>query len=316
MKLSLECSVEGKIKIGKQLRVVKGSKEYLLIPDNKGWLSKMKIIKRVAAPNKYYAKIGPGKGKVNHEIRIAGDREERLELVREFQELESILSFDTGGSLKSIEWEAPTEDFIPETEEEEKQVQVHNLYYKKEHLDFPAVLDGESFGEIIRSKERYVSLIVPQAFYREGANEFASKRYINAFYNFYFILEDLYGKGKTKNRDIGEEFRSSKEFRGFVDWVIKDINNKSPKDRMRIERFCKEERVAYDTDGLIDLLLKVRGSLHHYSSKSSKRQGTPFGHEDFESIAFLTMGLAVRSILQRILEINLSLKAKQKGLGQ
>lgn len=316
MKLSLECSVRGKVKIGKQLRVVKGAKEYLLIPDSKGWVSRMKIIKKVDAPDKYSTKIRPGKGKVNHEITISGDREEYLGLIREFQELESVLSFETGGSLRSIEWDAPTEDFIPETKEEEKQVEVHNLYYKKEHVDFPAVLDEESFGEIIRSKERYVSLIVPQAFYREGANEFASKRYINAFYDFYFILEDLYGKGKTKNRAIGEELRSSKEFRGFVDWMIKDINNKYPKHRMSIERFCKEEGVAYDTDGLIDLLLRVRGSLHHYSSRSSKRQGTPFGHEDFESMAFLTMGLAVRSILQGILDINLSLKGKQKGLGQ
>jgi len=315
MKLSLECSVEGKIKIGKQFRAVKGSKEYLLIPDDKGWLSKIKIIKKVAESNKYSAKIGPGKGKVKHEIRITGDREERLELIREFQELEGILSFDTAGSLKSIEWDAPTEDFIAETEEEEKQVEVHNLGFAKEYPDYPASLDEEGFGRIIRSKEHYVSLIVPQAFYREGTNEFASRRYINAFYNFYFILEDLYGKGKTKNKDIAEEFRSSEEFRGFVDWVIKDINDKYAKHRISIERFCKEERVAYDTDGLIELLLKVRGNLHHYSSRSSKHKGTPLDNEDFESIAFLTMGLAARCILQRILRINLSLKARRKVFG-
>ena len=307
MKLSLECSIKGKIKIGKQLKVVKGSKEYLLIPDNKGWLSKIKIIKKVAVPNKYSAKIGPGKGKVNHEITISGDREEYLELIREFQELESILSFATTGSLKSIEWDAPTEEFIPETEEEEKQVQIHGFHFKREHLDLPGFLDEESFDEIIRSKERYVWLIVPQAFYREGANEFASKRYINAFYNFYFILEDFYGKGRTKNRDIAEAFRNSREFRGFMGWMIKNnLNEKDDRYRIDIEKFCNEEKVAYDVDGLIVLLLKVRGSLHHYSSRSSKHQGTPFGHEDFESIAFLTMGLAVRSILQRILEINRS----------
>lgn len=315
MKISLECGIKGKIKIGRQLKVVKGSKEYLLIPDNEGWLSKIKIIKKVAVPDKYSAKIGPGKGKVKHEIIITGDREEKLELIREFQELEGILSFETVGSLKSIEWDAPTEDFIAETEEEEKQVEVHNFCFAKEYPEYPASLDEEGFGNIIRIKEHYVSLIVPQAFYREGTNEFASRRYINAFYNFYFILEDFYARGKTKNRVIGEEFRSSKEFRGFVDWVIKGINNKYPKHRMSIERFCKEEGVAYDTDGLIDLLLKVRGSLHHYSSRSSKRQGTPFDHEDFESIAFLTMGLAARCILQRILRINLSLKARKRVFG-
>lgn len=88
MKLSLECSIKGKIKIGRQLKVVEGSKEYLLIPDNKGWLSRIKIIKKVAVPNRYSAKIVPGKGKAKHEIRINGDREEYLELIREFQELE------------------------------------------------------------------------------------------------------------------------------------------------------------------------------------------------------------------------------------
>jgi hypothetical protein len=306
MKLSLECSIKGKIKIDKQLKVVEGSKEYLLIPDNKGWLSKIKIIKKVAEPNKYSAKIGPGEGKVKAEIKITGDREERLDLIREFQELESILSFETTGSLKSIEWDAPTENFIPETEEEEKQVQVHDLHFKKKYPDYPVFLDEESFGEIIRSKERYVSLIVPKAFYREGVNEFASRRYINAFYNFYFVLEDFYGKGKTKNRDIAEAFRNSKEFRESMDWMIKDNLNKYARHRMNIEKFCNEEKVGYDMDGLTELLLKVRGSLHHYSSRSSKHQGTPFDHEDFESIAFMTMGLAVRSILQRILEINRS----------
>ena len=314
MKLSLECSVEGKVKINKELKVVEGSKEYVLIPDKEGWLSKIKIVRKVTAPDKYSAKILPGNGKAKHEIKIGGDREEYLELIREFQELEGILSFETIGSLKSIEWDAPTENFIAETEEEKEQVQVHDVCFKKEYPDYPASLDEEGFGRIIRNKEHYVSLIVPQAFYREGTNEFTSRRYINAFYNFYFILEDLYGKGKTRNKDIAEEFRSSKEFRKFVDGVIKDIN-KYTRHRVNIERLCKEERVAYDIDGIIELLWKVRGRLHHYSGRSSKHQGTPFDHEDFESVAFLTMGLAVRCILQRIVKIDLNVKARQRVFG-
>ena len=306
MKLSLECSVEGKIKIGKQFRVVKGSKEYLLIPDDKGWLSKIKIIKKVAEPNKYSTTIGPGEGKVKHVIRIRGDREERVELIRDFQELESILSFETAGSLKSIEWDSPAENFIGETEEEKRQLQVNGLHLKRIYPSYPGSLDEERFGEIIGSKERYVSLIVPEAFYRVGQNEFTSKRFINAFYNFYFILEDLYGGGKTKNRDIAEGFRNSEEFSKFMGWMIKYLNEpgKQRKYRINIEKFCKEEKVAYDIDGLINLLWKVRGNLHHYSSKSSKHKGTPFDHGDFESIAFLTMGLAVRAITQRILEVH------------
>ena len=47
MKLSLECSIKGKVKIGRQLKVINGLKEYLLIPDDKGWLSSIKLIKKV-----------------------------------------------------------------------------------------------------------------------------------------------------------------------------------------------------------------------------------------------------------------------------
>jgi len=307
MKLSLECSAKGKVKIDRQLKVANGLKEYLLVPDDKGLLSSIKIIKKVAEPQKYFAKIEPGEGKVKAKIEIGGDRDDYLELVREFQELESVLSFTTNGSLKSIAWDAPKEDFIPETEEEKKQVSVYGFHLTKEYPDYPRYLDEREFDVIIRSKNNYSSLIVPKAFYREGINEFTSRRYITAFYNFYFILEDFYGEKKTKNKDVADAFRNSQDFREILEWMIKENLDKYEKHRIGITRFCDEEKVKYDVDGLIDLLQKVRGNLHHYSSKSSKHLGTPFSHEDFESIAFLSMGLALRAILQKIVNINQSM---------
>lgn len=312
MKLSLECSVKGKVKIGRQLKVVNGLKEYLLIPDDKGWLSSIKIIKKVAVPQKYSAKIEPGEGKVKAKIVIDGDRDEYLELVREFQELESVLSFATTGSLKSVAWDAPREDFIPETEEEKRQVSVYGFHFTKEYPDYPASLDEGAFDVIIKSKEHYGSLLMPKAFYKDGINEFTSRRYINAFYNFYFVLEDFYGEGKTKNKDIADAFRNSKDFREILEWMIKENLDKYERHRISIKRFCDEEKVKYDIDGLIDLLQKVRGNLHHYSSRSSKHLGTPFSHEDFESIAFLTMGLALQTILRKIVDINQSMGMDKK----
>ena len=311
MKLSLECSVRGRVKIGRQLKVVNGLIEYLLIPDDKGWLSSIKIIKKVATPQKYSARWGPGEGKVNATLTIEGDREEYLELVREFQELESLLSFDTGGSLKSIAWDEPKENFIPETEEEKRQVGVYSFHFTKEYPDYPAHLGERVFAEVIATKEYFASLVVPLAFYREGINEYHSRRYINAFYNFYFVLEDMYGKGKTRNKAIGDAFRKSEAFRGFMIWTIEESLVKYEKHRINIQKFCEEEEVPYDTDGLIDLLLKVRGNLHHYSGRSSKHVGTPFVREEFASVAFITLGLAVRAILQRMVEINLA-----RGVGK
>lgn len=304
MKYSLECKATGKVMIKKRIQVKEGIREYILTPDEKGWLSSIKIITEVSDPKKFSSRIEPGNGKVALNIIIDGDRELKEQLIWEFQKLESLLSFNTDGSLKTINWDEPQEDFIPENEEEEKQVSVRNMYFTKEYPEYPSQLREELFAEIVDTKEYFIPLIVPMAFYREGMNEFHSRRYINAFYNFYFVLEDFYAQGKTKNKDIGDAFIESKEVREFMRWMIEDNLVKYDKHRTNIQKFCVEEKVSYGIDGLINLLLKVRGNLHHYSGKSSKHVGTPFLHEDFQSIAFFAMGLTIRAILQRIVEIN------------
>jgi hypothetical protein len=304
MKYSLECNVSGKVMIGKKIEVTKGNKDFVLLPDKQGWLSSIKIVAKVADPQRFHPRIEPGDGRVAAKVIIERDSEMRQQLVREFQELESNLSFETMGCLKSIGWDEPKEEVIPETDEEKAQVSVSGFHLKKEYPDRPTKLDEKTFDHIVQTKHLYVSLVIPKAFFKEGINEFRLRRYINAFYNFYFVLEDLYGQGKTKNKDISKAFSASTEFRESLGWVIRDHVDKHEKHRANISKFCTEEKVTYDVDGIIELLQKVRGNLHHYSGKSSKHRGSPFNQEDFESIAFLTMGLAVRAILQRIIGIN------------
>jgi hypothetical protein len=290
--------------IKSELKAVNGLTEYILRPDDNGWLTSIKIIRTVKTPARYSSRIDPGTGPVKANIVIEGDRKEYLELIREFQELESLLSFSTNGNLKNIDWDSPKEEFIPETDEERKRVHVSSFAFTKEYPDIPVSLSEQEFETIINTKERYASLMVPKAFYKEGINEFTSRRYINAFYNFYFILEDIYGKGKTKNKDISETFRQSKDLIQIIEWTLKDVIGKNKRHSDNIKNFCVEERVTYDVTGIIDLLQRIRGNLHHYSSKSSKHLGTPFTHEDFESIAFLTMCLALQTILRKIADIN------------
>ena len=310
MKYSLECGVDGKVMIGVTIQVAMGTKDFILIPDEQGWLSSIKIIAKVAEPQEFHPRIEPGEGRVKAKIIIKRDPGLRQELIREFQELESIFSFDTNGALKSIRWDEPKEEVIPETDEEKTRVSVSGFHFKKEYPDYHTKLDEKTFERIVQTKQLYISLVVPKAFYREGINEFHLRRYINAFYNFYFVLEDLYGQGKTKNKDVISAFKNSTEFKEYLEWVIKNHIDTHERHQANIQKFCSEEKVAYNVGGLIELLQKVRGNLHHYSTKSSKRVGSPFNHEDFESIAFLTMGLALRAILQRILEINRRARAE------
>jgi hypothetical protein len=70
MKISMECDVNGRIQIGKEIKVLLGSKEYILIPDKMGWLKTITIIKSVKRPYKYSRKIEPGTATDNATIRI------------------------------------------------------------------------------------------------------------------------------------------------------------------------------------------------------------------------------------------------------
>jgi hypothetical protein len=92
MKYSLECDVNGKLTIENKIEVLKGSRTYILIPDKTGRLSSIKIVVEVTEPQKFKSRIEPGEGQVAAKIIIKRDRELYQEIIREFQELESVLS--------------------------------------------------------------------------------------------------------------------------------------------------------------------------------------------------------------------------------
>jgi hypothetical protein len=55
MKFSLECKADTNILIGEEITVVDGEKTFILIPDEKGILSGIKIIANVREPEKFYS---------------------------------------------------------------------------------------------------------------------------------------------------------------------------------------------------------------------------------------------------------------------
>lgn len=234
-------------------------------------------------------------------------------LVHEFQHLESILSFFSKGSLKKVYWDSPKQEFIPETQEEKEELKVVSMQWTKSYPKRSRFLSKDTFVEIMENRNKYADLIISQAFFREGINDYDSFRYINAFYNFYFVIEDLYGGGKCQNRDVERELKKSDEFRSHVKWMIENIqnvnkyhftqnvteqhftqNNKRHYDN--IFQYLKIFRKNFDVDGIIFIIVRIRGQLHHYSEKSTQIKGTPFNHGEFESFAYLVMGIAAMAL--------------------
>jgi len=302
MKLEFKCKIESKTYIGNSmLETTIEDKDFTLIPDEKGLLKEITIRVKIEKPDSIISKFAPSNTPgVKHNLTIKLDEGVTDEITELLQYLEANLSFL--GNLKKIYWEEPKLTFIPENDEDRINVNVMSFAVHNKYPDVEKILTIDAFRNIVSDKKKYEFLTIVESFFREGLREFISFRYINAFYNFYFIIEDLYGKGKTKNYEIEEEFKKNETFREFVEWMITSWI--SGRHKINIEKFLLEEHKSYNVDGLIELIVKVRGNLHHFSSKSSKHKGTPLNNKDFKSMAFLLLGLSNRSILQKIYERN------------
>lgn len=302
MKFSLACKVDSKIEIPKEIKIEYDGKEYFFYPDGKNILEKIKIIVKVNHPEKFYSKIyyNPNSA-VKHAIVVERDADLFDSLIKEFQEIESNLAFS--GNVKRISWDNPEEEVICETSEEKQKVMVFSTHFIKSYPEKITVANEDTMKDLIFTKERYASLVTPKAFWREGKNSYNSFAYINAFFNFYFVIEGLHGGGKTKNDQIEEELKKSVKFREIINWAIDNLK-KETKHFDTINGMLKYRQKSLNTESLIELIVKTRGELHHFVNNSNKLQGTPFNNRDFESITWILLGIANLCILYKIVEIN------------
>ncbi len=294
MKYSLECVVDSKIFIGKEMKIVEGRKEYILNPNKDGMLASIKIITKVDNPERFYSKMEYNNEKIKH-IVIEADPPVFDELKSDFQYIESALAFI--GNLRRVHWYEPKQEWIPETEKERSKLKVFTAHFARKSPETQTRLKREHFVDVLRTKDRFDCLTTLKSFYRKGKNAFDQALYIDAFYNFYFIIEDLFGGGKTRNKQIEESFKTSTEFKRVIDWVMDKVINTSEKHLKNISNILGEKNLQNTPEGIIKLLVGMRGQLHHYTSKSSLKQPTPFVQMDFESLAFMTMGIAMKSLL-------------------
>jgi hypothetical protein len=159
-------------------------------------------------------------------------------------------------------------------------------------------------AKLIVGSRKYDQLTVPMSFYREGLNEYRGQRYITSFFNFYFIVEGLFGRGKTKNYQIEHEFKKSAGLRWAVEETLENLRNEHQQIWKRLTEELARAGRSLDTDGAIEYLVSTRGRLHHFTHNPNRIEGTPFTDPGFEPIAELARGLATCGIFHYIVEIN------------
>jgi len=236
-------------------------------------------------------------------ISMHTDSETTERLTSALQMIESRLSF-MSTSIERVRWHEPEESLIPETPEEEVRVSLSSISVKTGSRRRPQLLTENRFNDTVRTLDRFSELNILQSFSREGFNFLDNGQFVQAFYSYYFVIEDLYADGKTGEKPVMTAFAGNEEYCQVCAAVLQSFSSTRTGIEPKVRHWFEKMECQYDVPGLQRLLFRLRGNLHHYFGKSSRPHATPFNQKDFEPVAVLMMHTATLAVLFRIVAIN------------
>jgi len=107
---------------------------------------------------------------------------------------------------------------------------------------------------------------IPLNFFRRGMLDVVERNFIEAIYDFYFILETLFGGGKFKTDAVSAAFLSSSQLRSCVQRGITDPGPMIMLDA-RIRGSFEQTYGKMSVESAIENMIELRGYLHHHTSK-------------------------------------------------
>lgn len=230
-------------------------------------------------------------GKIE-EINIQGTNLEKLR--PHLRLVEGLLS--TFG-LRAIDIDTYTVSWIPNNAQESKELKLYEFKHSYADPDdhnesIPFDLIARSVIAGFKSDMYEVSL----SFFRKGKNDMATRSYIDAFYDFYFVLEALFARGKTRNAHIETNFLASQSLITAVDKAKKNDN--------LLQTLTKKSPRSFDyksssPEEIIKYVVKRRGFLHHQNPKHPEAW-KPDAQSDFHLDAAFLMEVVYHLIWDKV----------------
>jgi len=166
----------------------------------------------------------------------------------------------------------------PETEEEMQYQNVLGFQTKQEAGNPNMKLPLDILVRMTVSRDKLIEYEIPCEFYRRGYKDLNKGQYIEAIYDFYFLIEYMWGNGQFKKSSIINTLMKS-EFTKFITLALKEpsskiITNKHDYDIFR-SRYLKS-----DMKKIVTHIVDLRGFLHHQSIKR-KSNWNPNNNTEF-----------------------------------
>jgi hypothetical protein len=238
-------------------------------------------------------------------IEFHADKELHVQLVRELQGIESILAFNwRGHPLKRIRWSESEMSLLPETPDEEARVQLWSMSVGRSVPKTPQLVKEESFKTLVLCAPWYDRLTVSVGFWREAGNQMEAGNYVQAFCNYFFVVEDLYADGKTAERQVLRAFADSAEFCEICTSTLPRFFGRGDTHELALRRFFEAEGCEPNVPGLQKFLFRMRGNMHHYFGKSPRPHPTPFNQDEFHAVALVALYISTVALSRQVLALN------------
>ena len=300
MKLKVKCDVQSEVILQRRLEFNANDRAFAFEVDANGIWNSLTVLANVKDPSgvRWGTQDVEGPLAANQApFNIVGTIEPQIfdSVIAEIQTLESALSLFM--PLRQINWRYP--ECEPVFEEGEEQSDLGAVRVSRGKIP-PQKIVEKTFASIVGIGLKAQSLTVVASFWREGENDWVAGKFINAFFNYYFVLEGLYGNRKTKNKDVKTEMLKSA---GLLAQVEKFNNAQHPVQHLEQLATMLHVTTIPTVEELVGLLVSIRGILHHFQNNPNREANSPLVHDKYEGIAYLARQLAHGSILEQTYSI-------------
>ena len=206
--------------------------------------------------------------------------------------------------VRSINVDEPEIEWLPENDEESRQIGFNNYSRRSKRLD-PNSFEPVHFDLVARAViaiEKLIEFETPLNFFRRGCRDIEDRQYVEAIYDFYFVLETLFSNGKFGTSAVVKEFVVAQDLCAAVDLVLSDPGPTITMSKPTIETFLRLYQ-PLGREKLIEKMVELRGFFHHHNPKR-KGMWKPEWQQIYEIDALVFQAVAynvVFGILRRFL---------------
>ncbi|GFD95969.1 hypothetical protein KUL156_07140 [Alteromonas sp. KUL156] len=182
--------------------------------------------------------------------------------------MRSLESYWALWGVESIAVESPHVEFIAESESEKKLITVTNFQVSYTQVDMSKVkpLPPDLVLRPVFASVQEGANDLRLSFYRRGMIDLRHREFIEAFYDFYLMLESAFSEGKTKNQHVKAKFKDSKVLNMALNETLfsPDYSRSLPQE---LQKQFEQDFASLSVEEYIHHIVMLRGFLHHHNIK-------------------------------------------------